>query len=337
MNRIARRVAACLISGFAIALSGTVIGLGTASAAVADTATVGDAAEAWYASAPVATCSSPLGCPPVAPATASMFPANTLHVGAAAAQETERSYLQPDLSSLPPGATLLSATLTVPIDTASGAGNQNLTSASIVACLVTHPFTDGVAGSTKAPPAVDCAYRVSAVYHAKANTFTVDLAPFLSAWNAGTPALGVALLPAGSQSGAGTWQVSFDGRNLAKAPHAQTLLTFAPPAATPTTPAQSVPSAPSAQPPAVSAAPAPQTLPQPGPAPTLPSGISALAQTPGRSPLIASQAPTRSAAINVASGFQYPEVLLAPLALIAGLVFLIRLFTSDAAPRRVAS
>src|SRR5690348_15118675 len=64
------------------------------------TATVADSAEAWYSSSPIDICSTPLGCPP-AQVPSSPYPANTLHVGVAGGQETARTYVLPNLLSMP--------------------------------------------------------------------------------------------------------------------------------------------------------------------------------------------------------------------------------------------
>ena len=76
------------------------------------TVTVNNRAEAWYSASPVDTCTSPIGCPP---GSTSPYPADTLHVGVAGGQETSRTYLAPDLTSLSPGASVVGATMTLPV------------------------------------------------------------------------------------------------------------------------------------------------------------------------------------------------------------------------------
>lgn len=61
----------------------------------------------------------------------------------------------------------------------------------------------------------------------------------------------------------------------------------------------------------------------PGPDPSGPAPTSPGDDTPGASP---SSTPT--------GGFQYPEALLLPLALLAGLAGLVRLLTADATPKK---
>ena len=58
--------------GFALALP--------ASASAQTGTVVGDAAEAWYATGPLQSCSSPVGCLPASAPQASSYPSGTLHV-----------------------------------------------------------------------------------------------------------------------------------------------------------------------------------------------------------------------------------------------------------------
>lgn len=293
-----------------------------------------DSAEAWYATAPVVGCSAPVGCPPAAPANAQSYPANTLHVSVVAGQETARSYLEPDFLALPLGATLTSAVLTVPVDTAANSGNQNLSSAKLIACLVTAAFADGTSGSTGPEPSVDCGHSIPVTYVAKHNDFTVNLAGYLPQWNSGSPEFGVALLPAPGEGATANWQVSIDGEKLAHQPHATTVVNFLPPSAI----GAGLLSGPGSVPPATGL-----TGPAAGTVPLPPGGNSALAGAPpvaGTAPLVAGppgRTPaTAPAALRGSFGFQYPEVMLLPLALLVGVVFVARLLTSDATPRRLA-
>jgi hypothetical protein len=300
------------------------------SLAADDTASVPNGAEAWYTSLPVLNCSAPIGCPPIAPpATPSPYPAHTLHVSASVGQETARTYVEPDFSALPSGATLVAGTLVLPLSAAANAGNTNQATAQIEACLVTQVIADGVSGSTGQPPATDCKVNATAKYDANAKQFTVDLAPFLSAWASGSPPDGISLQPSATESPATSWSVAFNGRDLPDAPHITSMVTllsgpassasdssspgpaFTPSDATPLSPTQDV---------------VPPLLTAPGPS------IGAAA-TPGR-------APTRARSVIAGSerasndGFQYSAVMLLPLAFLAGLAFLTRVFTSDATPRR---
>src|SRR3954469_5561830 len=106
------RRAAMLLGGVAVPF-GWLLALPAAGAPVAadsspQTVTVTDVSEAWDAPQPVDSCSTPLGCPPDQAPT-SPYPADTLHVGVAGGQETARSYLLPDLTLAPTGATILTA------------------------------------------------------------------------------------------------------------------------------------------------------------------------------------------------------------------------------------
>ena len=291
--------------------------------------TVGDAAEAWYADAPIDICTTPLGCPPQQAPT-SPYPADTLHVGVAGGQETARTYVLPDLLSLPIGATATSGVMTLPVDTASTDGTVSADSAQILGCLVTQPFTDGTAGSSGPAPKTDCKVSTRAVYDAKKSVFTLDLAPLLKAWSTGRPPLGIALVPNTTRTGpTDAWHVTINGRKLAGARHVTSVITYtpAPPVSTsggagpttPTTPATSSANLPAASLPAVPPATTTPAQPPPVVAPTQPT--TPVAQQP----------------VAYSRPFQYPLAFLAPIALLIGAVFFTRLFTRDPLPRRVAT
>jgi hypothetical protein len=299
---------------------------GSAHAAPA-TVTVGDIAEAWYASAPIDVCSTPLGCPPQAAPT-SPYPSGSLHVGVASGQETARSYVQPDLSRLPFGSTLLSGTMTLHVDTANTDGSLSPGTAQILACLVTAPFNDGTQGSPTKPPAIDCTTSAKPSYDAKTAVFTLDLATFLDAWNAGKQQLGIALVPNQSEvSQTDAWHVTIEGRKQTGAKPVTSTITYrAPPAdvgiGTSLSPIITVPPPPSYT--------APQA-PLPGPAPAGPAPAPVVAPQP---PPVATVA---QRPVAFAGPIQNPAAFLAPLALLAGVVFFARLFTRDATPRRSSS
>jgi hypothetical protein len=322
------------------------------------TATVADSAEAWYSTPPVGTCSSPVGCPPVPVAA---YPANTLHVGVLAGRTTAVTYVQPDLAGLPAGETATAGVMTLPLATVSGNGNSNDSSATIEACLATGPFEDGTQGSTATPPTADCS--ISATVKTGSTSFTLDLTPFLAAWNAGRAEYGIALLPDPAKTGpTSTWHVAFNGRRLPDAPHITSTLSLsaaASPAAAGLPPSSSLPSGAaggtaaslpgssgtvSGQPGAGGQPAAPTVVPSPTvaltPAVDLPAAnpsagapsLAAPAPAPvtARRPRAAVLTPTAAAS----KGFRYPEVMLLPLAFAAGLVFVVRVLTSDAAPTR---
>lgn len=317
------------------------------------TATVADSAEAWYATPPVGTCSSPVGCPPLPVAA---YPANTLHVGVLAGRTTAVTYVQPDLGDLPPGETATAGVMTLPLATVSGNGNSNDSAAAIEACLAAGPFSDGTQGSTAAPPPTDCS--VNTTVKNGSTSFTLDLTPFLAAWNAGRPEYGIALVPDPARTGpTSTWHVAFNGRELPGAPHITSTLSLsaaptpAPGGAPP--PAASVPSGAgggtstaggSAFPSAGGTAAALGVVPSPAgalvPAVALPAAKPAAAV-----PTLAPEAPAAKPAgqagravlaptVAASKGFRYPEVMLLPLAFAAALVFVLRVLTSDATPRR---
>jgi hypothetical protein len=241
-------------------------------------------------------------------------------VGEAGGQESARTYLLPDLSSLPFDATLIGGDMTLPIANGTGDGTVSPDAAKIRACLVTKPFTDGAQGSTSAPPAPDCSVSNTPAYDATAGRFTIDLQPFVDAWSAGKPELGIALVPDARSAGpTDAWHVAFNGRKRAGGAHISTsvLVRIAPPSDTSTV----VPAAPPA--PAAPAAPAP-VLPAPaGIAPAAPAPVVAPSQQP-------QQLQARPVALS--QPFQYPLAFLLPLALLAAAVFFTRLFTRDAVP-----
>lgn len=186
------------------------------------TFTIGDSAEAWYQSTPVANCSGPTGCPPFTPP--QTYPAGTLHVGELGGSETARTYLDLDLASLPAGTSAVSGTLSLPVSVTSGSGNLDVGGADVSVCLAAAPFDDGVSGSASSPPGADCTLEIPAVHHAPsspggAETFTADLTPFLASWNAGTPDFGLVLVPLQGEQASSAWHVALNGRQLSGVPH----------------------------------------------------------------------------------------------------------------------
>lgn len=285
--------------------------------------TVGDSAEAWYAAAPIDLCTTPLGCPPEQVPT-SPYPANTLHVGVAGGQETARTYLLPDLLSLPIGSTPTSGVMTLPVDSANTDGSVSPATATMIACLATAPFADGTAGSSSGAPKTDCKTSVKAEYDAKKVDFTVDLTPFLKAWSSGQPPLGIALVPDPSKSSpTDNWHVTINGRKLAGKPHVESAITYkpAPPVSSSST--------------GTTTPPAPTTNAQPPPV-SVPSVPASTGTPPQPAPVVApSQQPAPSAQpVAFTREFQYPLAFLAPIVLLLGIVFFVRLFTRDPMPRR---
>ena len=302
---------------------------------------VGDASEAWYDTSQAATCSSPVGCLPITLPTNS-YAANTLHVGVSTGNSSSETFVSPDLSAYIGGTLPTSGTMTLPLATVANNGNSSASTATIKACLSKAVFKDGTFGVKTTPPATDCSVTGKLVY--TTNAFTLDLSPFLAAWANGTPDYGIALLPDLTGSTPLTsWQVAFNGRNLSGAtpisstvsggtPAGSTAVTVA---TSDTTLAQTSPGVFTAAPvdnstPAVqSSLPADSTT----PAVTTPAVVST-PTTPATTVAVASPAYSNSA-YGAGSGFQYPEILLLPLLIAGGMLFVLRLLTSDATPKRL--
>jgi len=288
------------------------------------TVTVNNRAEAWYSASPVDTCTSPIGCV----TTPSPYPADTLHVGVAGGQETSRTYLAPDLATLPPTASVVAATMTLPVATSSADGTQAPDQAKLRMCVATKPFSDSSQASDSTPPTIDCSTSVLAKYDAAKAVFTIELGPILDQyWVPGTLFDGIAVIPDGaSAQPTDAWHVTFNGHRRAATPHITTRVTL------------HVPLIDDAAP--LLAPPSPPLLPQLSPLSALaPSAPPSIQPGPVASPLTASPAAqglttAPAAGVAVASRFEYPLAFLLPLALLAGTVFFARLFTSDVTLRR---
>jgi len=287
--------------------------------------------QTWYQPDP--SCQTPAGCSPVTPPAADPYPAGTLHVARSGGQETARTYLALASTELPQAATVTSATLTIPVDTAMADGSMAPETATLQVC----PASGAVAtadGSFDPPPPTSCVDSVPLTYAATpVPELTADLGSLLSGQQAqlasGTLVLGV--LPQDpSATPTASWHVVFsaDARQPATPPPPSLTIDYqtagsqepaptgsdpapsAPPAAaaTPSTPAAVIPRATPAQPvPAVGgttgappelaapalAAPAPAAVPTPSVAPA-PSGA---ATTP---PALAAGAPAQPAPVLAA-------------------------------------
>jgi hypothetical protein len=292
------------------------------------TVTVPDLSEAWYATSPIDVCTTPLGCPPDQVPT-SPYPADTLHVGVAGGQETARTYLLPDLTGVPFGASVISATMTLPVAAGSTDGTQSPDAARVLACIATQPFADGAQGSTEAPPKVDCSTSAKAAYDGRKGILTLDATALLATGSTGLPPLGIALLPdPKSAQPTDAWHVALNGHKRKGAPHVQTVITYSaapvvePPIASGGTVVPSGPSAPSGG-----------TVPPPPPAGELP----APATTTGSDapPVVAGDQPPAATAQQPAAftaGVPQPLAFVIPLVLLAAAVFFGRVFTRDATP-----
>lgn len=335
------------------------VAFGVGASAAATTAKVGDAAEAWYYTGAVGSCSSPVGCPPVTAPPGVGYPSGTLHVAVAAGQMTATTYLQPDLASLPSDETAVTGTMTLPLDTASGSGSYNTSAATMEACLATKSFSDGTEGSTDTPPAVDCS--VKSPVQIGASAFTLKLDPFLAAWSDGQPEYGIALIPDPAQTtAASSWHVTFDGRRLSGTKPITSVVTLQPATdqstggdmalgstgtgsgsgmgtSSATSPSPVAVPSPAASPTALSAPATNQGLPStvsPQTASPVVAGASPQATSGAGQPAAPATQQTEVAAATGGGGFQYPEVMLLPLAFAGGLIFVVRLLTSDATPKR---
>lgn len=144
-------------------------------------------AEAWY----------PSGVGQVA---ALVYPNDTLHVGMAAGQESDRTYLRFDLPSRPEEAVLDGVTVTIPI--AADAGTLAAENAVIRACAVPGGFEEEGDAS---PPEVDCEAGVDAVFaEGETPTFTVEVGSLVKG-----DTVDLAFVPDGGD----TWHVGFDSRS----------------------------------------------------------------------------------------------------------------------------
>ncbi|CAA9222789.1 MAG: hypothetical protein AVDCRST_MAG57-680 [uncultured Blastococcus sp.] len=336
-----------------------VLGLSTLGSAVpalaqaTETTTAGTGAEAWYRPPP--TCASPLGCGPIA-APPSPFAPGTLRVGFSAGAEEARTYFTLDLAALPAGTVPLGGTVTLPVATGPRDGTRAPETAKVRLCLVTEEVKDGVEGDIGPPPAIDCMLAQSPAAFTPAAeavpaALTADLTPFAAAWAAGTPNLGLAVVPAEGVPPTDSWQVAFSQKDrmaegivpitasvLFGSSAAATGGLFADPFALSPPPSDPAP-------PADLSFGSGSALPDPGvdsgfaappptstlPFPSTPSGA------PG--PAVAPQPATEAAAAQqpvaefVLGGFAYPAVFLLPLVFAGVAAWAGRALTRDLAPR----
>jgi hypothetical protein len=324
--------------------------------AAAETATVPTLVEAWYRTSFVPgnpLCGAPTGCPqPVVPANP---PENTLLVESTLGNETARTYVSFDTSSVPIDGELTGGTATFPVAEAS-----NLEAAGITACLVTEPIEPAEGGAPEDAPAIDCETSSEAAVVASATppVVTVDLTPFVLKWASGTPDNGIALVVAEEEAAQReSWRVVFSAKEReaeGAEPITASVRFTLPPAEPVVAPPPVANEAASAPPPAPAPAPAPDVGFSPGssdfspppasfalpapfpPAPPavaesvagLPAVDSAFADEPAlEDPLaaqsdVAFQPPAAPVAVPLATGYAYPAVWLVPLVLVgvAGLL-----------------
>jgi hypothetical protein len=268
-------------------LAAVVVAALAAPAHAEDSAPVPPAAEAWYASG-VGTVVAPLR------------PAGTLHVGAAAGQETDRTYLRFEVAGAAGDGAVDGVRLTVPL--AMEDGTQAPDGAVVLACGVPGTVADGAGDD---PPEADCEGAPAATFvDGDAPALTVDLPPPTGG------VVQVALVPGGGD----TWHLAFDSREREGARPATVVVSSAP-AVSPVAPAP--PARPDPLPPRPPAV-APITLDTPPPL-ALPD-LSPDPVTPGQVIADEAEASSPTAVITVPAGgsspFRYPAVFGLPLALL---------------------
>jgi hypothetical protein len=330
-----------VLLGLAAGAAISVAPVGSAALAVEPSSFRGEVlGEAWYRAGATQVpqlppCGLPVvGCvpePPVpVPDVPSQYPARTLHVGFAGAEEDSRTYLTISASSVPFGQDVVGGTLTLPVLTATDAGTVLPDMASLRACLVTGKFA-AVEGGISGAPAEDCTTTSPAVFSpakgSSAPYFSVDLAPFAQALSRGQ--LSLALVPKPVSGSA--WHVAFSrsDREAADArPITLQVQTRDAQVSAPVTPDLPVDEPIVAPPPALAGG---GSLPpiEPGlePAPVPPVQVSDGVPAPS------SIRPVRVAAAQIVS--EMPAgVLVLPLLLVAGAIWVSRLFTRELLPIR---
>jgi hypothetical protein len=293
----------------------------------ASTNGVPDVAETWYTTLPIPKCASIPLCPQLGAIVSkllSLAPLNSIRVGNILGQESERAYVLPDLSAVHKG-TDAHGQMVLPIDTSPTAGTISPATAKIEACAVTQKFPDAPSGGTGALPKTDCFVNAPLKYDAKHNAFTLDLTPFLRGWEIGRPRDGIALIPSPStadKSLTSTWLVAFAAHTTATpTTRIHSLITTS----ASVSPGGSTPIVPMPTPSGATVDPA-------IPGVTLP-GTTTVEVPPAGAPEIAPQTEV-AYPTTVGRGFRYPVVFIVPLLMLLGAVFFVRVFTSDATPRR---
>jgi hypothetical protein len=188
-----------------------VVVLGGSSAARAASTTAHTSDEAWYRPSP---CAADVACSTTAD-TPSPYPAHTLHVSVTAGQESARTYLTLDLSSMDRDAVLTGGTLVLPL-AGPDSGSFSPEDAQLRACATSGDVGDAD-GSSAAMPEVSCGVSSTATFVAatadERARFEIDLERFVDAWKDGSSA-SVAIMPTvASLTPATTWSVAFDGKD----------------------------------------------------------------------------------------------------------------------------
>jgi hypothetical protein len=280
---------------------------------------VADSAEAWYAIPSGALCLPIVGCLPIPLPLPSTYPAGSLHVGATLGAESARTYIVPALKNTS-RLVATGGTLVLPVDTNPATGTLDFGSARVKACLVTGKLPAGASAAAVTagtPPAIDCRVSAPASFSRAGGYFYVDLSRFLTKWRHGTANRGIALVPnlAGA-SKAANWQITILGKGSTGAT-VHSLLAYS---AVATDGSQGQP-LPSATPSTGLAEPTP-----PGVAFPIPGTVT---EVPPVSPPQVAPAATSAVYLVRSSKYRYPAVFIAPLAILAGVIFFGRLFTGS--------
>ena len=328
-----RTVARLLTGVGVIVVTQAVPVVAVSAAAPSGTTVVKPTAEAWYRSTPA--CALPTGCADV-PGAPSTYSADTLHVGVVAGAEEARTYLQLNLSALPPGTSATGGTLLLPVAGSTADGSRTPEAATMQACAVKEPIKDAD-GSFATPPVADCnSASVPATFVPAQGedpaAFTVDLGRLVTAWTSTTPGA-VALLPAADTAPPASWHVAFSDRTRTGdgvVPISATLAYASSTSALPLDP-------PEVDAPAFEPAPQPVSQPVVDDSPAFDSGsfaappVSAdapVVSAPPAQPVVAGEQVV-PAALTVPGGFKYPAVFLIPLVIAAAAAWLGRALTQD--------
>lgn len=270
-------------------------------------------AEAWYSSPKLCIASI---CLPIPSPFPQVYPAGTLHIGAAGGSESARSYLALR-RPLPPSTSISGGTLRLPLDTSPLDGSLAPDLAKVEACTTTTPIK-AVEAATTPPPPVDCqGAPVSHLIGTPAVELDIDLKPIAARLEKRGTSL--ALLPVLSLGATFDVTVSADTRPKGSATTPVLILdnatTDGAAAGSPPTPAPSNPApSPSGTSAASDSGPAP-SIAAPGLAP--PPRASEAPGEAASEPVIA---PRLVALPSRARGFDYPVVFLVPLLVLAALL-----------------
>ena len=231
MRRVLSRTAALLGAVFAALLIVSPLMIATAQTPqTAEDVPMQD--EAWFFRhrqpfAPVPEVDDPAGASGIPRAsvrdqTTRPFPAETLQVAVAGGEQQAVTFLNFPLFELtddgmPPVITGGKVTL---VDGASSGGSKRADAAEMVACLVTELFVAAQGGDWADVPEYDCATKATLllVEGATPLTWTIDLAPFASAWANPDANYGIAIIPdpdSATPPPDQSWQVGFQAKSWA--------------------------------------------------------------------------------------------------------------------------